>query len=204
MDGNLGTTTLATRLAAHRLVLSDLAARVDALGEARLGVPTPCTRWDLGDLVVHLANQNVGFTAALTGDGTDLGQWNSFTDPVRALAGFHRTCDDVATAFELVDPARPVCLPEISPTLTFTAQRVLGFHTLDCAVHAWDVAESLGEPYDVPPAALAHVLEAAFAVPEERAPADRALFGPVVGAATHADDWSRALAWLGRRPLSRG
>lgn len=76
----------------------------------------------------------------------------------------------------------------------------IGFHLVDYAVHGWDVAASLGTPYELPDDVVAAVLPLVMAIPDgdfrdtAASPFDRAVDG------SGATDFDRILAHLGRRP----
>jgi uncharacterized protein (TIGR03086 family) len=158
---------------------------------ADLGRPTPCAGWDLAALLAHMTGQNHGFAAALRG-GTDVAAYV----PVPGVAAWS---DSVADLLDAV--AHPgteaVLLPEISTERRFPVPVVLGFHTLDTAVHAWDVATALGRTWRPDPELVATVLDQARLIPAGPArTADGAAFGPVLEA--EEDPWFSALALVGR------
>jgi uncharacterized protein (TIGR03086 family) len=76
----------------------------------------------------------------------------------------------------------------------------IGFHFVDYVVHGWDVAATLGVPYEPAPDIVAAVLPLVMMIPDGdfRSTPD-APFGPVVNA-SGATDFDKILAHLGRRP----
>ena len=91
-----------------------------------------------------------------------------------------------------------VLLPEISTERRFPVPVVLGFQTLDTAVHAWDVATALGRVWRPDPPLVAVVLGQARLIPGGPArTAPGAAFAPAL-AAEDADPWVTALALVGR------
>jgi len=106
----------------------------------------------------------------------------------------------VAELLDAVEHPRTdaVLLPEISAERRFPVRVVLGFHTLDTAVHAWDVATALGRTWRPDPELVAVVLEQARSIPAGPArTAPGAAFAPVLAAAGE-DPWTTALALVGR------
>ncbi|MEI7057210.1 TIGR03086 family metal-binding protein [Nocardioides sp. CCNWLW239] len=186
--------TFAQMLAAYGRVLHDTTALASEADD--LKVPTPCAGWDLADLFGHMVGQNLGFAAAVT-DGDA---------PVAAYERVPVTADDVADrwdesarrardAFGAADPEATVHLAEFGFTPTVAV--ALSMQLLDAAVHAWDVATSLGRTYQPSDATVAFVLDLARQIaatpggtPVFAAPLDEVGIAP----------WSDALRLLGRDP----
>jgi uncharacterized protein (TIGR03086 family) len=150
--------------------------------------------------------QHRGFAAAARGAGADLGIWRPETvadavaaDPVAAYAA---AAADVIDAFAGVDVLeRTVALPEFGAGAAFPASLAVGFHLVDYLVHGWDVARTLGKPFDPPPEVVAAALPLAFAVPDGGFRADaKSPFGPTIPPSAQAGDLDRMLAQLGRDP----
>lgn len=119
---------------------------VGAIPDGRWDAPTPCSAWNLGELVAHMTAQHRGFAAAAAG-GTDPAVWQirppgpdprrEYTESVRAvLAAFAE--DGVSE--------RRFALPEIRTDRTFPGRQAIGFHFVDYVVHTWDVAAAIGMP----------------------------------------------------------
>jgi len=159
---------------------------------ADLGRPTPCAGWDLAALLAHMTGQNHGFADALRA-GTDVAAYV----PVPGLGAWPGSVADLLDAVEH-PRTDAVLLPEISAERRFPVRVVLGFHTLDTAVHAWDVATALGRTWRPDPELVAVVLEQARSIPAGPArTAPGAAFAPVLAAAGE-DPWTTALALVGR------
>ncbi|MFD6275544.1 TIGR03086 family metal-binding protein [Streptomyces sp. NPDC060209] len=128
--------------------------------------PTPCDRWNLRDLVAHMAAQHHGFAAAARGEGAEAAFWRT-ADPGDDPAGAYRAAAGVLLdAFAspgVLD--RPFALPEIS-TRAVPGKRAVEFHFVDHVVHAWDVAVALGLPLRLPEPVLRAALPIALAVPD--------------------------------------
>jgi uncharacterized protein (TIGR03086 family) len=176
----------------HRRALDLASELVAAVRPADLARPTPCAGWDLAALLAHMTGQNHGFADALRG-GTDVAAYVP-------VPGLEEWPGSVADLLDAADHPRTdaVALPEISTERRFPVATVLGFHTLDSAVHAWDVATALGRTWRPDPELAAAVLELARAVPAGPArTAPGAAFAPVLEVGK-ADPWVAALALLGR------
>jgi uncharacterized protein (TIGR03086 family) len=176
----------------HHRALDLATALVATVRPDDLGRPTPCAGWDLAALLAHMTGQNHGFADALRG-GADVAAYV----PVPGVAAWPASVADLLDA--VAHPGTDtVLLPEISTERRFPVPVVLGFQTLDTAVHAWDVATALGRTWRPDPELVAAVLEQARLVPAGPArTAPGAAFAP--GLAADGDDpWTTALALLGR------
>ncbi|GAA1833365.1 TIGR03086 family metal-binding protein [Pseudonocardia ailaonensis] len=188
--------------ALHDRSLDLATAQVAAVRPADLTRPTPCAGWDLAALLAHMVGQNHGFATAIRGEAVDPAAFAPVAGA--GLAEWIRSVENLRDARETPDP-NAVLLPEISTTQRFPMSLVIAFHTLDSAVHAWDVAASLphgpGRTWRPDPELAAVVLTSARQVPDgEQRTAPGAAFGPSLAVDDRADPWSEVLTQLGRRP----
>ncbi|MER7170378.1 TIGR03086 family metal-binding protein [Streptomyces mesophilus] len=159
--------------------------------------PTPCSEWTLFGLVAHLTALNHGFAAAARGEGGLPAHWrtpeNFAADPVGAYG---------ASVAALLVPfaehggtEREFVLPQLGGA--FPGRAAVSFHLLDVAVHAWDLAVTLGTTPQLPPAVWEAVLRGARRIPaESRAP----FFGPMTQPEPDAGPLTATLELLGRDP----
>lgn len=189
----------------HRVAVLRSVGVVDAVGTSDLDRPTPCAGWTLGDLLAHMTVQHRGFAAAARGHGSDEAVWNVETvaDAVRAdpVGAYTAAAHDVLDAFAADGITEATfALPEFGPDATFPGALAIGFHFVDYVVHGWDVAASLGAPYDPPADIVAAVLPLVMAIPDgdfrdsPASPFDRAVNGSA------ATDFDKVLLHLGRHP----
>lgn len=189
-------------LGAHRSVMETAIKVVEQVRPDQLGLRTPCAAWDLGQLLAHMTGQNHGFAAVARGERTDA---SVFADrPVVADPGaeFAASARDVVAAFNEEGVAeRKFWLPEIAGGISLGARTSMGFHFVDCVVHSWDVAVSLGQRVEFDEEILARALTVAEAVPGG-APREQAgsAFAPALEHADRAPVLDRILALLGRSP----
>jgi uncharacterized protein (TIGR03086 family) len=139
---------------------------VTLIAPADLNRPTPCAAWDLRALLAHMTVQHLGFAAAAGGRGGELSVWQpvDWADPV---AAYTSAAAEVLAAFSapgILD--RDFVLPEIPRAPSFPGRIAVGFHLVDYVVHGWDVARTLGRPYQPAPEVLAATLPIARAVPD--------------------------------------
>ncbi|MEU9110357.1 TIGR03086 family metal-binding protein [Streptomyces sp. NPDC048483] len=170
---------------------------------ADLSRPTPCAAWTLAELLAHMTVQHRGFAAAARGDGQDLAHWAAGPPARDPVARYAAAADDVIAAFaEVTSPNAPFALPEFTTDRSFPALQAIGFHFIDYVVHGWDVARTLGLPYDPDPALLQAALPIARAVPsgDDYRLAPGSAFRPGLPADDDASALDRILTTLGRSP----
>lgn len=187
---------------AHRRAVLASVDVVSRVASDDLRRDTPCAGWQLRDLLAHMTVQHDGFAAAAKGLGADPAVWRPRplgADPTgEYAAAAHRVLDAFAAPGVL---ARDFALPEISTAVTFPAERAIGFHLVDYVVHGWDVARSLGHPYQVDPEVQEIALRVAAAVPDgENRLGPAAAFAPAVPVPENAPTLDRVMALLGRSP----
>ena len=179
-----------------------MAELIRGIPDERLGRPTPCPAYALGDLVDHVAGLTLAFTAAATkttantgsqgpsGDASRLGDdWR--TRIPRDLAALAEAWRDPA-AWQGTTRAGGVELPG----------EVAGLVALDeLVIHGWDVARASGQAYNCEPALLevVHGFVAQFSGPGQEA-AREGLFGPVVEVPDDAPLLDRVIGLTGRDP----
>lgn len=185
----------------HRRALEGASSYVAGIGEEALGRATPCTGWDLGDLLAHMVGQHHGFAAAVTDGDAPAAAYAPRDVRGRLAAEWARSVDVLTGAFAAADLSRPVRLVEISADRRLPAGTAISFQLLDTVVHTWDVATALGAEFVPDPELAGSTLALARLIPQggSRLGPDAA-FAPVRTAAAD-DDWTQALALTGR---SRG
>lgn len=193
--------TLSTDLlSSHRTAVLASVDVVTAIGSSDLGRPTPCTAWDLADLLAHMTVQHRGFAAAARGGGQDLALWDPATvrDTQDPVGEYTSAAHDVLDAFAATGPERQFALPELGTSVP--AEMAIGFHLVDYVVHGWDVAASLGIAFTPPDGVVAAALPVTLAVPDgDFRSMENSPFGPARnGLATN--DFDHLLRHLGRDP----
>jgi uncharacterized protein (TIGR03086 family) len=190
----------------HRRALDLATAQVAAVRPDDLTRPTPCGEWDLAALLAHMIGQNHGFAAAIrtagAADTVGLDDFRPRPAGAGPLPAWIASADDVTGAIAGPGPGR-VYLPEISTEVRFPVDVVVGFHLLDSAVHAWDVATALGRPCRPDPEVADAVLEQARLIPDTARTRAGAAFAAALPTAASQDSWTAALAIVGRRPDGR-
>lgn len=186
----------------HRRALQVSADIVGRVGPDRLGLPTPCAEWDLGQLLAHMVGQNLGFAAAARGERNGVEAFAPVPvadDPAgRYAASAARLAEAFAApGFE----QRDLWLAEIRGGGFYPAQTAVGFHLVDTVAHGWDVARSLGLAVSFDDEVLEAALVISLAIPDgpvREQPG--ASFRPAVRVGGEADLFERVLGLLGRSP----
>lgn len=179
----------------HRRAGDDLGRTVTLIGDGQWHVPTPCTEWDVRDLLHHIAWSNL-WVAPLC-EGRDL------ADVAPALRGdvlgedpigvTVRSIEEASAAFERAGDGTIVQLSRgPSPAGVYCFERMN-----DLVVHHWDLARAIGEEVHLEPECMEVALEGFR--PMERSLRESGELGPRVVVADDADLQTRYLAFFGRR-----
>jgi uncharacterized protein (TIGR03086 family) len=161
---------------------------------------TPCAGWDLRRLVAHMTAQHHGFAAAARGVGGDPEYWREQEGTGEPARAHRAAADTVLGAF--AEPGvleREFVLPELGGG--FPGRTAIGFHFVDCVVHAWDVAATLGVRLHLADEMLTAALAVARRVPTD--PAGRGpgfAFAPALNVTDGAGPLEETLRLLGREP----
>ncbi|MDN3293906.1 TIGR03086 family metal-binding protein [Streptomyces ficellus] len=185
-------------LARHGEALDLFGERVHAIRPDQWDAPTPCTEWSVRDLVSHLTGEQLWVvplvrerrTVADVGDAFDgdvLGE-----DPVGV---WDRAAAAAREAFlEKGALNRTVHLSYgPTPATAYCSQMVA-----DLVVHAWDLSRAIGADERLPPDLVRFALEEVS--PYAESLAGSGLFAPARKPPPDADEQTRLLALVGRRP----
>lgn len=196
-DNDLTDARRRTLLARHGEALELFTDRVHAVRGDQWEAPTPCTEWNVRELVNHLVVEQLWVPSVLDGatvedvgdafDGDQLGE-----DPVAAW-------DEAASAAREAFHARGALARTVhlsygsSSAHAYCAQMIA-----DLVVHAWDLSRAIGAE-EHPAKALVdftrHEVE-----PYAGALTESGLFAKPVQPPPDADSWQKLLAQLGREP----
>ncbi|SNS29179.1 TIGR03086 family metal-binding protein [Actinomadura mexicana] len=171
---------------------------VRGLSEQDLRRPTPCTDWNVAQVVQHAAGDQLAFAASITGQaGPD---YNPFA-PSGTLDGSPMDLLDpsvsaCAAAWATVDPGAAE-VPVPVPPGSLKPETGAGAAALDAAVHAWDIAVATGRPSPLTPDLARPLLDVARQIVEPLRQ-----YGAYAAAIEHTggDDVAALLRYLGRDP----
>jgi uncharacterized protein (TIGR03086 family) len=185
----------------HRRVMHASTEIVAHVSADQLKLRTPCSEWDLGQLLAHMIGQNHGFAAVADGETSDLSVWADRPVSSDPAAEYAASAERVVSAFaadNLLE--REFWLPEIRGGVTLPAPVGISFHLIDYVVHSWDVARSIDVPVGFDDEVLAAALPIAEQVPDgANRTVPGAAFKPGIEA-TSGTTFDRVLALLGRSP----
>jgi uncharacterized protein (TIGR03086 family) len=179
-----------------------MADLIGGVPDERLGGPTPCPAYSLGDLVDHVGGLALAFTAAATKTGGNAGQQGASGDASRLgddwrariqrdLAALAQVWREPA-AWSGTTQAGGIELPG----------EVAGLVALDeLVIHGWDVARASGQAYHCDEQSLEVVsgFVEQFSGPGQEN-AREGMFGPVVEVPEDAPLLDRVIGLTGRDP----
>jgi uncharacterized protein (TIGR03086 family) len=177
--------------------LADLVARVS---DDDLGKPTPCPAYTLGDLIVHVGDLALAFTAAGQKAGGPLVEQARPGDAARLTPGWRERIpgDLQALGGAWLQPAAWTGMTRIAG-MDAPAEMVGLTAADEIVVHGWDLAQATGRPYSCEP----ELLDAAqqflnqFASPDAPAGPEVA-FGPSRSVPAEAPRLDKIVAMAGR------
>ncbi len=164
---------------------------IGAVGAGQWKLPTPCTDWNVTELVAHLASGNACFEAALRHqDPADDGTVDA--DPAGA---YRRSIPGLLDAFRAPGAMDE---PVTVPFGTVPGAVAANLRLTEVLVHGWDLAQATDQPAsafpeDLAQAALAFTRGALGALSPGRRP-----FAPPQPVADDAPAIDRLAAFLGR------
>ncbi|GAA1848673.1 hypothetical protein GCM10009687_13520 [Asanoa iriomotensis] len=171
-----------------------------ALTTADLDRPTPCTEWNVTQVLQHAAGDQRAFASAITGQ--DGPTENPFT-PSGVLAGtpadlISPSLAVTAAAFATVDPNGTTPTP--LPHGDLPAATAGGAAALDAGVHAWDIAVATGQPSPLSEDLALALLPVARAIVEPLR--QYGAYAPALPPSSSSTDGAPAelLRYLGRDP----
>ena len=167
------------------------AEKVAAVPADRWESPSPCEEWTARDVVRHMVDVHDMFLGFI---GQKLDRTTSVDhDPAGAFAAARK-----AVQANLEDPMQATTEYEGLSGKTTFEKGVGQFVCFDLVVHAWDLARATGIDEHLDPDGVRTILDAAPQFgPMLRTPG---ICGPEVEVPPDADEQTKMLAFLGRRP----
>jgi uncharacterized protein (TIGR03086 family) len=161
--------------------------RLDAVSDDQWSNPTPCTDWDVRQLVDHVITIQRQIPDSLgvpvdDGGADPRSTWKAVRDA--ALTALHQpgVMERTITGIRGEMPVEMALLPRLS----------------DLTVHTWDLARATGGDERLSPDTAAMVLERLK--PNDDALRQSGSFGPKIDPPAGADAQVELLCFLGRRP----
>jgi uncharacterized protein (TIGR03086 family) len=181
------------RLGLLERALDETGALLARIRPEQATAPTPCTHWNLRQLVNHVVIDIQQFTRMAEG-----GRYQAHDEDVLGadwLAAYRAAAQKLLAAWR-----RPGALRQVAHLLfgDVPADWQLGQEITDLAVHAWDLARTSGIAPEIDDEVVGAALEwgRANLKPEFRGVA----FGPEVEVPPTAPAYDRLVGFFGRRP----
>lgn len=184
---------------------SGFARRLRSVRAEQWTWPTPCTEWNVQQLVNHMTRGNLSYVRLL--DGGDAAEFLLLreadalgTDPVRA---YEDSVSALSAAFGRAGALRRVLDYPLGPV---TGRQALAVRITDSVIHTWDLAQAVGVDDTLDRGLVAwidaHLDDIYAGLPETPVAAETThrFFGRPVEAAPHASPQARLLHRMGRRP----
>jgi uncharacterized protein (TIGR03086 family) len=170
-------------------------AVVQRFPETMWDLQSPCDGWTAREVLGHFIWGTKNLVSLATGGPKPAEQPEADVAGTDAHGAWATARDNVLAAVDQPGALQKGFDGPFGPT---TVDGFLGIHTMDCMIHAWDIAKTVGHEAYLP----ADI--AAAALPGMRALGDGirspGLFGPEVDVPADADPVSQLLGITGRQP----
>jgi uncharacterized protein (TIGR03086 family) len=190
----------------YNLASSEFRRRLETVRADQWAGPTPCTEWNVRQLVNHMTRGNLNFVGLLNGaTGTEFlrlrGAEALGADP---LAAYTRSVQECAEAF-----ARPGALRQVVdyPLGRVPGEQALAIRTTDTTIHTWDLAQAIGAEDTLDPGLVAWIddrMEDIYAslveTPVAPETTHRFFAAPTAAPASGESRQDRLLRRMGRNP----
>ncbi|MBQ1079622.1 TIGR03086 family metal-binding protein [Nocardiopsis sp. B62] len=180
----------------HGTAMAEFDRRVAEVALTDWARPTPCTDWDVHDLVNHLTSEQLWVPSLLDGasieevgdrfDGDVLGE-----EPAATWSVASREARTAWLAPSALERTVHLSFGDV-PGHVYLWQM-----TFDLGVHAWDLARAVGADERLDPALVAELLE--WAGENQAVLSGSSLFAEQVPVGPDADPQTRLLALTGRK-----
>ena len=173
---------------------------VGAVRPEHLGLPTPCARFDVRELLNHMVG---GQQLIVQASNAPVQQPPNgvFPDHIGddPAGAFERSSKEVLELF--ADPATRAATFRLG--IDVPGDQALGIAVMEVVVHGWDLATAIGVPSGIDSALAEQLLVATqgFVTDQFRSP-EGSPFGPPLDAGDDAPAELRLMAFLGRRRLA--
>ncbi|MEV7097191.1 TIGR03086 family metal-binding protein [Amycolatopsis sp. NPDC051045] len=180
---------------AHEALRSAIAGITD---RSAWSAPTPCSAWNVTQVLQHAAGDQLGYAAFITGaGGPDFDPFSPSGELTGPAADFlEPTLTAAAAAFATVSRDATE-VPTPLPQGALPAPVAVGAAALDAAVHAWDIAVATGQASPLTPELAEQLLPVAQQLAE---PLRGFAYAPALDATPDDDAVSTLLRYLGRNP----
>ena len=174
----------------YRAATDRAVAVADAVSPEQLGSPTPCTEWNVQQLIDHLVGGTEYLLTATTGGEP--------AQRVQATAAdYRRGVDDVLNAVSLPGAMDRTCTSPLG--FEWPVSQAVAGTFMDVLIHTWDLSRATGQDEKLDPA-LVDACAAMFLPDMPERGREAGIIGPAVKVGDDASPQDRLLAAMGRRP----
>lgn len=167
---------------------------VDGVSAELFDLPTPCSEWNVRQLLNHLLGM-LRLGAALMSDQAPPGPDEDLT--TGDVADTYRSG---AEALLAATTPEALARAHSTPFGQMPGSLLAGFAALDVLVHGWDLAKATGQHADQDPSLAEPILDFAQQTISDEMGTRAPRIGPLVPVAPDADATARLVAFLGRTP----
>lgn len=168
---------------------------IGKVGDEHLDLPTPCTEWNVRELLNHTIGVMFGIAAGVSGRSGPDGEAPDVTAGDGPAAAFEQAKQASLAAWRADGVLAGTVNLGAGP---MPAEVALGINMLDTLTHAWDLAVALGQDRSIDPGLAEATLAAATMTVSDELRSGR--FDPAVEIADDAPAHDRLAAFLGRQP----
>ena len=173
-------------MALYMTTVARARATVDGVADNQLGLPTPCSEWNVQQLLDHMAGAQTGIAGMVTGE------------QVAAEGATMEKIDAAASAIANA-AAEPGALEKIveSRMGEMPVARMIGMAVGDLAIHTWDLAKATGQDTALDDGVVAFLYPIMEAM-SKRGPSPA--FAAPIGVPAEAPLLDRLMGITGRHP----
>jgi uncharacterized protein (TIGR03086 family) len=174
-------------------ILPTLSSLVDRIEPAQMDEPTPCSEFQVRDVLDHMLTLGGTFAYAFRGEPAPEIEAPD-TDGGVPVADFRKTMDDLLDAARSPGAMERTVASPVGDMPGETFARLVAF---DGLIHGWDLATATGQSYLPPPEVVDAVDGFARAALTDDL-RDRGMFGPATTAPWDATRLEQLVAFSGR------
>jgi uncharacterized protein (TIGR03086 family) len=179
-------------------VLNKTADLVDGAEPSNWGRPTPCSEYDVKDLIGHMVGWSASFEAAANGR-TPEGDPTAYQPSEKSAAEFRAAADSIVAGWTANGLDREVSLVGASG---MPGQMVFEMTLVEYLAHGWDLGKATGQPLRYTEEEAQNILERAQQGPmaSNEYRGEGKSFGKIVDVAATAPALERFAGFMGRTP----
>jgi uncharacterized protein (TIGR03086 family) len=177
--------------------LQDLHDTIAGVSADQHHLPTPCSGWDVKQLVQHVIGASLrNFAARVRQEDFDPRQApDEVSEPW--ITAYDARAEDVRVAWHEADPDAVITAPVIG---TMPLRATIGQQLSELLIHRWDLAQATGQSVELDAEAAEFALDWSHGMLKPEARGEGKPFGLEVTGPDDAPVSDRFVAWFGRDP----